>query len=178
MDLKRITPILLLILLFISMETNAQNTPFTISKDTVHEGLIYNGTVTFDNLEQEKTFEWLREGFKEYSPEGKALNYLQFYLKNYSLILFLGTWCDDSHYLVPRLEKVLKLIQYPLDELMMYAVDRTKVTKDGANKIYNLVKVPTLIVLKNGKEVGRITENVSNSVEADLAAIVAKDNGQ
>ena len=79
---------------------------------------------------------------------------------------------------MPRLEKVLKLIQYPLDELMMYAVDRTKVTKDGANKIYNLVKVPTLIVLKNGKEVGRITEHVSNSVEADLAAIVAKDNGQ
>ena len=35
-------------------------------------------------------------------------------------------------------------------------------------------KVPTFIMMKNGVEIGRITESVSQSVEADLADLLSR----
>ena len=61
---------------------------------------------------------------------------------------------------------------YPLSKVTMYGTDRAKTTKNGEEKKYNITLVPTIIVMKNGKEVGRITETVKKTIEDDLAAII------
>jgi len=160
----------------------AQNKAYDVSKDTSKEendgSLVFNGPITFNDLDNEPTFAtWLKISHEEYKPKDKHLEYLRDHLKDYSLVVFMGTWCDDSHNIVPKLEKMLQLINYPLSTVTMYGVDRAKNTKNGESKTYNISRVPTIIVLKRGKEIGRITETVLKSVEADLSAIIEKDNG-
>ena len=155
------------------MNAFAQNTNYNISKDPKGEGLIYNGQITFDDLNKEPTFTWLKTGYDEYKPQEKTINYLRANLKYFSIIVFLGTWCDDSHYLIPKLEKVLQLTEYPQSKLTMYGADREKKTKNGDEKKYGITLVPTIIVFNNdGREVGRITETVNKSIEEDIANII------
>jgi thiol-disulfide isomerase/thioredoxin len=89
-------------------------------------------------------------------------------------VVFIGTWCDDSHYLLPKLTKVLQLAGYPLTGVTMYGTDRDKKTKNGEQAQYGITLVPTIILLKNGKEAGRITESALKSVEEDLAKMVSE----
>ena len=88
------------------------------------------------------------------------------------MVVFLGTWCDDSHELIPKLEKVLQLIQYPQSSLTMFGVDRAKTTTTHDEKQYKITLVPTIIVFDKDREIGRITESVQKSIEADLEAML------
>ena len=167
--------LLALFLLIVSVNSHAQNKSYTESKDTEGGGLIYNGRLTFDDLDKETSFTWLKSGRDEYQPEARTLDYLRMYLNAYKMVVFMGTWCDDSHNLIPKLEKVLSLLSYPKSQLVMYGVDRGKTTNGGEQKTYAVKFVPTIILYLGDQEIGRITESVNKSIEADLAAMIKKD---
>jgi hypothetical protein len=59
-------------------------------------------------------------------------------------------------------------------KLTMYGVDRTKDALHGEKAKYGIEKVPTVILFDRDKEIGRITETVQQSIEADLAQLVRK----
>ncbi len=145
------------------------------TRDTVDGGLIFNGIVSLDNLSREPSFTWYKKGVEEYIPEEKAMNLLNFYLRQYRMIVFLGTWCDDSHNLIPKLAKVLKTSHFPDALLTMYGVDRNKATTGYEHRRYEITNVPTIILYKGDLEAGRITESVKTTVEGELAAIIEKD---
>ena len=89
----------------------------------------------------------------------------------------MGTWCEDSHREVPRLFKILEALNYPEAKLTMIAVNRKKEAPSGEEGPFNIQKVPTIIVQKYGKEIGRIIENPSTGyLERDLLEILKKDN--
>lgn len=156
------------------MDTKAQALvpAYVTYKDSVDGGVVYDGLITFDDLNKELSFTWLNV-VREYKPSENVIEFLETYIKPYTMVVFMGTWCDDSHYLIPRLERVLQLINYPSSKLTMYGVTRAKTTKNGEEKKYNIALVPTIILFKDGKEVGRITETVRKSIEEDLAAIIS-----
>ena len=164
--------ILVALLLMMNLCVTAQTTAYDISKDVKNDEVVFNGPVTFEDLNKEPTFTWLKSGADEYKPDEQTVRYLRDRLKDYSIVVFLGTWCDDSHYLIPKFVKVLQLAGYPLSTITMYGVDREKTTKGGENKKYSITLVPTIILFKDGKEAGRITESAQKSIEGDLAAIV------
>jgi len=166
--------LLVMLMLMMSMNAMAQKT-YKVSKDSTDGGLIFNGTITFNDLENEPSFIWLKNGKMEYRPDEKNLKLLQFYLPQYTMVVFLGTWCDDSHNLIPKLEKVLEYCRYPKTKLTMYGVDRDKTNIGGEYKKYGITNVPTIILFKDNTEVGRITETVKTSIEADLSAIIQQD---
>ena len=157
------------------MNVMAQNPAYNVSKDEKNGELVYKGLISFDDLNKESTFIWLKSGYDGYKPEEKTVNYLRDHLKDYTIVVFLGTWCEDSQYLIPKFEKILRIIDYPQSRLSMYGVDRAKASKNGEHKTYNITLVPTIILFKGGKETGRITETAQKSIEADLAAIIEAD---
>lgn len=163
-------------LLMMSINAMAQERGYEVSEDKKNGRTVFSGLVTFQDLENEQSFAWMKNGRNEYRTDKDAIRILSNKLKEYSLIVFLGTWCGDSHELIPKLEKVLMMAGYPQQLLTLYAVDRTKETKDGANKKFDITNVPTIIVMKDGKEKGRITETVQRSIEEDLVAIIEKEN--
>jgi thiol-disulfide isomerase/thioredoxin len=88
-------------------------------------------------------------------------------------IVFLGTWCSDSKKEVPRFLKVVDRCGVPAERVKLYGLDRSKKSPDGLAETYGITKVPTFIVLKHGREVGRITELPQTTLEADLLTILA-----
>ena len=167
------------LLIMMNVSAMAQTAAYDVSKDAKNGEVVFNGPVTFDDLNKEPTFTWLKSGVGEYKPDEQTLNILKEQLKNYSIVVFLGTWCDDSHELIPKFLKVLQLTGYPVSAITMYGVDREKTTKGGENTKYNITLVPTIILFKDGKEVSRITETVQKSIEGDLEKLLlVRTNGE
>jgi hypothetical protein len=145
---------------------------FDISKDKENGAVVYKGQCTFEDLQKESSFGWLDRGTNAYKPDSNAVKYLKKHLGGYDLVILMGTWCEDSQNLLPKLRKTLQAAAYPMSKLSMYGVDRAKTAKNVEHRLYKLEKVPTIVVYKNYMEVGRIVETVKKSIEADLMAIV------
>ena len=90
------------------------------------------------------------------------------------IIILFGSWCSDSQREVPRFLEILKIVDYPMDMLTILAVDRNKVIDGIDVSIYDLKFVPTFIIMKDGKELGRIIEEPKVSLESDLIEILFK----
>jgi hypothetical protein len=148
---------------------------FDVSKDKENGQVVYKGMITFADLKEQLSFSWLEKGANEYKPDTNQLKFLKANLPNYNITVFMGTWCDDSQNLIPKLYKVLQLTNYPMTKYMMYGIDRAKRSKDDEQKLYNIDKVPTVILYRNNREAGRITEFVQKSIEKDLKAIIEAD---
>ncbi len=165
---------LVLLAMVIGSHSFAQNS-FDITKDKENGATVYRGQITFEDLHNQLSFTWLDKGVQEYKPDSNNVKFLQKTLAAYHLTVFMGTWCDDSQNLVPKLYRILQLAHYPMNQYMMYGVDRKKNSLAGEEKMYNITKVPTVILYKSNREVGRITESVHKSVEDDIQAIIEKD---
>jgi hypothetical protein len=70
----------------------------------------------------------------------------------------MGTWCEDSHFIIPKFYSLLETAGFPNDRVTLIGVDRKKKTLSHLSEALNVTNVPTIIVLKNGKEVGRVVE--------------------
>ena len=87
--------------------------------------------------------------------------------------VFLGTWCGDSRREVPRLWKALDLSGADVPFAIHYiGVDRQK--KEPVAPVTNndIRYVPTVIVHREGREVGRIVEESPHGIEKDLLALL------
>jgi thiol-disulfide isomerase/thioredoxin len=166
--------IILIALLLMSMVVKAQ-TDFDTSTDKENGSVVFKGQITYNDLRKEPSFKWLDKGIVDYKPNGADLDFLGKHLKQYEVVTFMGTWCEDSQNLVPKLLKVLAATDYPMHQHTMYGVDRTKMAKYTEAKFYEISRVPTFILIKDNQEVGRITESVNKSIEVDLKAIIEKD---
>jgi hypothetical protein len=175
--MKQLSVAFILTIICVTAIAQSPKPGYSVSKDNTGT-IIFNGQITFDDLNKEKSFGWLKSGADDYKPKAAAIAYLTKNLSQYNMIVFMGTWCSDSRYLVPKLEKVLQLTAYPMQQNTMYGVDHAKKTKAIADDKYNITLVPTIILLKGQQEIGRITETVQASIEADLAAIIQKDQQQ
>lgn len=89
-----------------------------------------------------------------------------------SFKVFFGTWCSDSQRDVPIFLSLVKHAA-PLT-LELIALDRTKIDDEKQTEFFQVKRIPSIIVLQHGKEIGRITEAPKVSVAADLAEIIAQ----
>ena len=166
-----------LLLLFVAILTANLTTAqqkYTMQKDPETGEPLLKGPISFSDLEQESAYDWMKSA-SSYKPGTQAINYLGKNLPKYDLIVVMGTWCSDSHLLIPQLYSVLSHTVYPLRQLQLFGADRNKEFGDGLKEKYRIVSVPTVIVYEAGVEIGRITETVRKSVEEDLVEIVSKN---
>src|SRR5918992_1510365 len=85
------------------------------------------------------------------------------------VIVFVGTWCGDSKREVPRLWKALDETGGMVPFAVRYVgVDRDK-KEPAADLAESAVRyLPTFIVVRDGRERGRIVETSPHGVERDL----------
>jgi len=165
--------LLLYILSFLFMSTllYAQAESNYEKLDDDEAGFVYKGTCTFADINALGDFR--KSKADDYIPDAGSMTMLKKDLSKYKIICFLGTWCEDSQEQLPVLYKVLHEADYPLQSVQLYAVDRDKKTMHGENDTYKIELVPTIILLKDDEEIGRIVESPKGSIEKDLAAIIA-----
>lgn len=147
--------------------TYGKNNPYLIGKIN-KEGLSNGGYA-----------QWFLENESDYVPKPKVLEVLKGQLNDYTITLFMGTWCGDSKREVPRFYKVLESVQFPLERLTAVAVGREannyKQSPGGEHEGLNIHRVPTFILYKNGKEVNRIVERPIRTLEEDILDILKGD---
>ena len=108
-------------------------------------------------------------------PDESAVTTFQQHKADFKIVVFGGTWCEDTQNLLPKFYKLVDQSGYPESSITLVAVDRAKTTLDNLHVTYNITNVPTFIVLKAGKEVGRVVEyGKEGDMVKELGAIVRK----
>jgi hypothetical protein len=106
--------------------------------------------------------------YKIYQPDKGIINQLKSKKEGIDILIVLGTWCSDSQEQVPKFFKILDKIHFDKKNLELICVDRDKKAGDVETGIYNIQKIPTFIIYKKGREIGRIVESPYTSLEKDL----------
>jgi len=169
------TQILILAVILLSVGTKAQNINQTKLDARIERSILF-GKVTLDGLNDTLCSEWFKPEFRDYKVDVDILPQLNKKdLTGLKMTLILGTWCHDSHQQVPRMIKLLEAMKFPMSSLEIFAMDTYKKAPGIDIKTIDVKLVPTLIVYKGEKELGRIIESPKVSIEADLLEILISD---
>lgn len=144
--------------------------------ESAEYGKMLLGTQSFDQFQKAPYQEWYQENYSLYPVDKKSIDELKkLKLNSYRITVFLGTWCGDSKRNFPRLGKILDATRFPKNKLKIIGVNKKKQSPNGEEVKYNISKVPTIIIEKYGKEIGRITEEPETGfIEKDLVNILKK----
>jgi len=109
----------------------------------------------------------------ESAPEPQAVKALAAVPPGARVTVFLGTWCGDSRREVSRLWRALDeaggSVPFAIDYV---CVDHDKKDPGGLAGPAEVKYVPTFVVSRGGREVGRIVESAPHGIEKDLLALL------
>jgi hypothetical protein len=108
-----------------------------------------------------------------YEPDGAIVERLRTIDAPVTLQVVLATWCGDSRQHVPRLLKAIATANNPNIQIELTGIGPEFVTPMDVVSGQNITNVPTVIVRREGQEVGRFVETpAATTVEEDIADIV------
>ena len=123
-------------------------------------------------LQQDPFSVWFNKEYGAYALNKEAVQEIKNDSENLSIILFMGTWCGDSRREVPRIYRILDAVDFDESRLTLINMDREKNSPNGEETGLNIHDVPTLILYKNGSEIGRIIETPVQLLEEDFVSIL------
>jgi len=175
------TRVLILFTLFISCKTQKAtavktSTPFhayEVSYDDKHRKVL-RGLLSRADIESDTSFSWFQKNYKLGKPDASAVAAFKQHNNDFQMLIFAGTWCPDTHNLLPEFYRLADAANYADSSITLIGVDNSKTTLDNLSKTFHLVDVPTFIILKDGKEVGRVVEyGESGEAMKELGKIAA-----
>ncbi|MDX1783013.1 MAG: thioredoxin family protein, partial [Aequorivita vladivostokensis] len=134
------------------------------NKEKINDTVPYEDTVILLGKANRKGFQmdafksWFNTGYENYKVDSETLEKLKPLLKDATITVFMGTWCEDSQRETPHFYKILDEANFDESKLTLITVSDEKTTPQGFEDGKNITNVPTLIFYKNGKELGRIVE--------------------
>lgn len=145
------------VFLFVTSITSYAQHGFEILAERPNEKS-YKGTISKEILVADTTFKWYGFNQKGYNPNATALENLQYQKDSVQLLVFMGTWCEDSQNIIPKFYSLIEKAGFAENKITLIGVDRNKKTYSHLTDALNITNVPTIIVYKKGKEVGRVVE--------------------
>ena len=145
-----------------------------ISRD-VHGNKILKGFVSRKELATDTAFAWFAQNQQDYTPNQNTLQAFKANKNLIHILVFGGTWCDDTRYILPKFFMLADAAGIAPDRITLLGVDHDKKTIEHLSEIFNIINVPTIIIFKNGKEFGRVVEyGRSGLFDKDLGEILTK----
>jgi thiol-disulfide isomerase/thioredoxin len=139
------------------------------------ETKILVGFISKEQITEDTVFAWYKQNLKYARPNKEYVEIIKPRAYDFQIILFIGSWCHDSQQILPKYLSLLEAAEFPDHKMTIIACDRQKIAPANMQRPLNVVNVPTLIVMKDGKELGRIVEyGASGLVDKELAEIVGK----
>ena len=168
------TMFFILMSLVLSATIHAQSINQEISMETGEKFLV--GEISKAGLSQPYYAKWFTPNYTNYKVNTAIISNIKEELHKYHILVFLGTWCGDSKKQVPRFLKILASAKFPENQLKIVALDKRR----GAYKQsptreewgLQILRVPTFVIFKNGREVNRIIESPNTTLEEDLEKIL------
>lgn len=123
-------------------------------------------------LERSVGFRWYKDGYFNYQTNLSAVNVIRDMPKDIQFVVFAGTWCERSQSLLPQFYRVMDLAGISRQRITLCFLDRDRRSPQGIENNYSINSTPVFIILQKGIEIGRITETVNQSIEADIADLI------
>jgi len=159
----------------LELNSEIKNEINLVVPDTIDDGMMLLGIVNRDAFKNELFSEWYKENHTEHILDSTTIEALSPKLNDFSIKVFMGTWCSDSQREVPALFKILDAANYDYSKLSIIAVSHDKDTPNHLEKGLDIKYVPTIILYKEGKEIGRFVEFAQENLEKDLLAIINEE---
>ena len=125
------------------------------------------------SFNQEPYAVWFNQNYDNFKPDPTVVANLKPHLKGVKIKGFMGTWCGDSKRETPKFYKLLDAANFNENNLELITVNRSKKTPDNLQEGLNILRVPTFIFYKDGKEIGRFVEYPRETMEKDFLKIVS-----
>lgn len=136
------------------------------------------GHIAVAAIQKDSYANWFKPNWDIYTVDTATIALLKPLLRKKTINVFMGTWCDDSRMHVPRLIKILMTAGFDTSRLALIALGHNdelhKKSPEGEEIGKNIISVPTIVVYKRHKEIGRIVENPVETLEKDLLSILQK----
>ena len=145
--------------LLITSQVDAQ-AQYEISQDTKHPEIkVLRGIINKYLVQNDTAFsKWYTYNQSIYSPDTATLNVFERNKSKLSFIVFGGTWCEDTQFVLPRFFKLQEMSGVSDGMISFFGVNREKKTLGNLADAFGITNVPTIIVMKEGKEIGRVVE--------------------
>lgn len=147
--------------------------------ETVNDTVPYMDSVMLlgksnrEGLQMEPFKDWYNLGYSHYRTAPETAKELKPLLEDISILVFMGTWCEDSQRDVPHLYKILDDTEFDESKLTLINVNDEKTTPQGLEDGKDIINVPTIIFYKGEEELGRIVEYPIETLEKDMLAILS-----
>ena len=148
---------------------------YQIVKDENHPEQVYLVGIINKYLVQNDTVysKWYNSSMSYYTPDTTTLATFEKAKKGIQFVIFGGTWCEDTQFILPKFFKLQEMSGIPDNAISFFAVNRAKKSLAAIADAFRVVNVPTIIVMKDGKEAGRVVEyGKTGKWDTELAAII------
>lgn len=146
---------------------------YTIAPAISHQGVVVQGVLTWN--EWKKVAQWSNyTSDVQIPPPVLGITKGRISTAPYSFVVLGGTWCGDSKRGMPHIFSLFERLGIAEDKILLIGVNEAKQEPKELCTKYAVAFVPTVIVYRDGVEIGRIVEHPQQSWHDDLAAIVLK----
>ena len=132
------------------------------------------GQIEVEDLKTGNQKDWFEKNSIEYSSKLTPEDGKPF--RGVTAKIFLGTWCGDTKFLVPKFIKTWTDLGYSESDLELIALhNKDGDYKQGPNDEtlgFNIHRVPTMIMYKDDRELGRIVERTVFDLDTDIMQIL------
>lgn len=158
----------------ISLSYLVYSQQYEVSQDPKHPGVkVLRGIINKYLLQNDSSFQWYKANQKFYGPDSSTLNALERTKGKIQFVLFGGTWCEDTQFILPQFFKLQELSGVPDSVITFFGVNREKRSLSNITDAFGITNVPTIIIMKNGKELGRVVEyGKSGKWDRELEGII------
>lgn len=162
--------LLIAIIIGLGILTRAES-EYTVSTDGAHK--ILKGLISRDMLEKDTAFSWFYQNRRTYAPDAAQTAVIRAKAPQVQFLVFTGTWCEEAQYILPRFFALMDAADVRPDQVTLIGVDPSKKTVHNLTEAMHITAIPTFIVLKDNKEIGRISPADRNSSwEKDLVSLL------
>jgi thiol-disulfide isomerase/thioredoxin len=130
------------------------------------------GDVSLDQILLQKPE--FKESAAEYAPNAEAVRFLASVKDSVQLVVFFGSWCPVCAEEVPKLIKTVDSAGNGRIQVRFIGVSEDLKEPHEALKKFSVSATPSLLVIQNGRELGRIVEHPEDTIEGDLVSIIKR----
>lgn len=159
---------------FTMTEVAQAQSPYITTPDANHAGgIIYNGIISKYALINQPAFIWYNTNQSSYTAPTMVVEAMKAATPTIKYLVFGGTWCEDTQNVLPKFFKLQEQSGVPDTDISFVGVDREKHSVGNLAQAHGITNVPTIIVMKDGKEVGRVVEyGKTGKWDEELAALL------
>lgn len=131
---------------------------YEVSRDEKNGSKVLKGILKREDLLTDTAFHWFQENQKGYKPFAEAVTLVKKNADSLQFVVFSGTWCQDSKFIIPKFYAMIDSSGFSEKNISLIGVDRNKTTIGHLHDVFKITHIPTIVVMKNGKEIGRVIE--------------------